>query len=399
MVLVTILNIKGTLLSQEIKKEALTSIMQKFNVKDEEIAREIAELVVREYGVKDIAEERIIDRIAEKHGIPVEEVAKFPKINIKIGTLAPPSTPWFENAVNTVVPFIKWHSRNIINITIYGGGVMGEDTDILRKMALGQLQGCGCTALGVFTAVPEMSVFNLPLLFENYEEVDYILRRKFRKEIEEAFQKRGYVLLSLIDTGFFYLYTKSPFHNFEDLKKLRPVTWFGEVEMTFFREAGITKVTRLNVPEVVISLQSGIIDSSISPPAWWMGTQAFRFSKYFLKAPLFYSPAAIFLSRKYVDEVTRLYPPGTGEKVIELTYKIMKIYEKEWNRAIREFEERCQQAFKEGGMTEIELKDEDKERLKSASMKTWDDLSGKLYSPELLEKIKKELENYRQKRR
>lgn len=380
-------------ISGEIPDDVLETLMKRFNVKDRKLAEEIALFGMKYYGIKNLLEERIIDKIAEKYKVSPAQLEKYGKINIKIATLAPSNTPWIENAMNTIVPFLEWHSRGTLTTTIYAGGVMGEDTDIIRKMALGQLHGCGCTALGVFAAVPEMTVFNLPFLFRNYDEVDYILKN-FRKDIDDAFDRRGYILLSIIDTGFFYLYTKNKINNFDDLKKLKAVTWFGEVEKAFYNETGINFLP-VSVPEIVMSLQTGIIDASISPPLWWMGTQAFQFSKYFVKKPFFYSPAAIFLSKKQIDLINKRYPPGMGEEVTNINSSVMRMYEKEWNRSVRDFEVKCQEAFKKTGIEEVELSEEDMRKLESASRNVWNKLAGKLYRREFLDKILKELEEYR----
>lgn len=393
--IIILLSITTNLLAEEIPDNVINTLMQKFNVKERKIAEEIARYGIKQFGMKNLLEERMIDKIAEKYNLSLKELEKLGKINIKIGTLAPTNTPWIENAMNTIVPFLEWHSRGTLTTTIYAGGVMGEDTDIIRKMALGQLHGCGCTALGVFAAVPEMTVFNLPFLFKNYDEVDYILK-KFRKDIDNAFDRNGYILLSIIDTGFFYLYTKDKVNNFEDLKKLKAVTWFGEVEKTFYNEIGINFLP-VSVPEIVMSLQTGIINASISPPLWWMGTQAFQFSKYYIKKPFFYSPAAIFLSKKQVEAINKRYPPGMGEEVTSINSFIMRLYEKEWNHSVRDFESKCQEAFKNTGIQEIELSDEDMKKLETASRNVWYKLEGKLYTKEFLDKIIKELEEFRKK--
>ncbi len=390
-----ILLITTNVSSDEIQEDVLNALMKKFNVKDRKIAEEIALYGIKYFGMKNILEDRMIDGLAEKYNLTLNDLEKLGKINIKIGTLAPANTPWIENAMNTIVPFVEWHSRGTMTTTIYAGGVMGEDTDIIRKMALGQLHGCGCTALGVFAAVPEMTVFNLPFLFRNYEEVDYILE-KFRKDIDSAFDKRGYILLSMIDTGFFYLYTKERVKNFEDLKKLKAVTWFGEVERTFYNEIGINFLP-VSVPEIVMSLQTGIIDASISPPLWWMGTQAFQFSRYFVKKPFFYSPAAIFLSKKQIEAINKRYPPGMGEEVTNINAYIMRLYEREWNNSVRNFEMKCHEAFKKAGIQEIELSDDDMKKIEEVSKNVWDKLAGKLYSEEFLDKILKGLEEFRKK--
>lgn len=381
------------LFSAEIPEEAINELIKRFNISDRKIAEEIANYSINTYGIKNLTEERIIDKIAQKYNLTIDDLKKMERLNIKIGTLAPANTPWIENAMKTIVPFVEWNSRGTLTTTIYAGGVMGEDTDIIRKMALGQLHGCGCTALGVFSAVPEMTVFNLPFLFNNYDEVDYILK-KFRNHIDQAFEKRGYVLLSLIDTGFFYLYTKNKITNISDLAKLNPVTWFGEVERTFYNKLGMNFIP-ISVPEILMSLQTGVINASISPPLWWMGTQAFQYSKYYVKEPFFYSPAAIFLSKKQLDIMYSKYPKGMGEEVTNITAYIMRVYEREWNRAIREFEVKCQEAFRKAGIQEIELGQEDMNEIKRLSKEIWYSLAGKLYTKEFLDKIIKELEEYR----
>ncbi len=393
LIFIILLIIETNLYSEEIPEDVLNALMKKFNVRDRKIAEEIVLYGIRNFGIKNPLEDRIIDRIAEKYNVTPKDLEKLGKVNIKIGTLAPANTPWIENAMNTIVPFVEWHSRGTLTTTIYAGGVMGEDTDIIRKMALGQLHGCGCTALGVFAAVPEMTVFNLPFLFRNYDEVDFILK-KFRKDIEEAFDKRGYILLSMIDTGFFYLYTKNKVNSFEDLKKLKAVTWFGEVERTFYTEIGINFLP-VSVPEIVMSLQTGIIDASISPPLWWMGTQAFQFSRYFVKKPFFYSPAAIFLSKKQIEAINKRYPPGMGEEVTDINASIMRVYEREWNNSVRDFEMKCQEAFKKTGIQEIELSEDDMKRIEEISRNVWYKLAGKLYSKEFLDKILNELQQFR----
>jgi len=133
---------------------------------------------------------------------------------------------------------------------------MGEDVDILRKMDIGQLEGCGCTALGILTACPEISALLLPGLFKNYDEVEYITE-KFRKQINAYSEKRGYILAALIDTGFFNVYSKNKITCLDDLKKFRILTWIGPVETSLYKELGIN-ATPVAVPEVVAALSTGL---------------------------------------------------------------------------------------------------------------------------------------------
>ncbi len=329
-----------------------------------------------------------IDPLLKKYNI---DLAKVEPNHIKIGTLAPVGTPWINFVYDKLIPYIAKESRGIIKIQLYAGGVMGEDTDILRKMKLGQLQGCGCTALGVFIAAPELSVLTLPMLFNNYDEVDHILS-KFRGDIDSMFEKHGNYLVGLIDTGFFYLFTKNKVSTIEEMKKQKMLTWFGEIETTTLDEIGINPI-KVAVPEIVTSLQTGLINANIGPPTWQMGTQAYIHTKYYITPPFFYSIAAIILDKHQMDKIAEKYPKGLGDEFVQLARRLIMNLEKEWRNEIRDYEARSLKAFENAGMKSVKF--DDIELMQNASERVWKRLANKLYPADLLEKILKELKTYR----
>lgn len=334
-----------------------------------------------------------IDPILKRYNLSPDQVEK---IHIKIGTLAPVGTPWIDFVYDTLIPRLTKESRGVLKIQLYAGGVMGEDTDILRKMKLGQLQGCGCTALGIFAAAPKTSVLTLPLLFNNYEEVDFILD-KFRSEIDRMFEERGFYLMGLIDTGFFYLYMKNMAGSLEEIKKQKMLTWFGDIETTTLNELGINPI-KVSVPEIVTSLQTGLINANIGPPTWQMGTQAYIYTKYYISKPLFYSIAAIILDKEQLDKIIKKYPPGLGEEVVNLTRRLIKGLENEWRAKIRDYETRSLRAFENAGMKRLDLSEDDLQKLEKASESVWYKLANKLYPEELMLNIIKELRAFRSAR-
>ncbi len=336
-----------------------------------------------------IAEE--IDPLLEKYKIALDEIET---IHIKIGTLAPVGTPWINFVYDELIPYIAKESRGVIKIQLYAGGVMGEDTDILRKMKLGQLQGCGCTALGVFIAAPELSVLTLPMLFKDYEEVDHILN-KFRSDIDAMFEKHGNYLVGLIDTGFFYLFTKNKVSTIEEMKKQKMLTWFGEIETATLDELGINPI-KVSVPEIVTSLQTGLINANIGPPTWQMGTQAYIHTNYYINPPFFYSIAAIILDKPQIDRIAAKYPKGLGDDIINLARKLIMKKEKEWRSEIRDYEARSLKAFENAGMKRVDF--EDIQVMEIASMRVWEKLANKLYPAYLLDKITDELKVFRSKK-
>lgn len=315
-------------------------------------------------------------------------------LELKIGTLAPEGTAWLEFPKNNLNPHLKKISNGKVSIKMYVGGVMGEDVDILRKMDMGQLDGCGCTALGVFKAAPEVSILSLPMLFRDYKEADHIMKT-FRKEIDAAFDEKGYLLGGLIDTGFFYLWTKNKVANLEDIKKQKMMTWFGPIETTTFEELGI-RPTPISVPEIVTSLNTGLVDASYGPAPWILGTQAYTNLNYYVKPPLFYSPGAIIFSRKIQDRFRGKYSDVLINNFTELLVYESNSMEREWiDDHLRPYEEKCIKAFEKYGIKAVTLSDEDIKTLETVSKRVWDKLAGKIYSRQLLDKVLKELEDFR----
>ena len=318
---------------------------------------------------------------------------------LTIGTLAPPGTPWINIPEKVLLPRIAKLSQNKVVVKVYGGGVMGEDTDILRKMDIGQLSGCGCTALGILAASPEAAALLLPGLFRNYDEVDYILK-KFRKRIDRSFEDRGYILGALIDTGFFYLFTRNRVSGLADLKKQKLLTWFGEVETTFYQELGID-ATPVAVPETISALSMGLADANMAPAAWMLGIQAYQYQHYFFTPPLVYSPGAILVSVATKEKLRKQF--GVSETMAHnvqemLIYEVSRL-EPRWKKEVRAFEAKSLEAFQvKCGMKAVPFSAEDLKTIEQAAMRVNEKLADKVYSRSLMNDIQKALAAFRAER-
>ena len=102
-----------------------------------------------------------------------------------MATLAPDGSSWFKafNALNTEV---MKKSENKVQFKIYPGGVLGDESDMLRKTKIGQIQGVALSSAGLSSVFNEIDVLQVPFLFQKYEEVDYMCWEKWM-----AFSERG----------------------------------------------------------------------------------------------------------------------------------------------------------------------------------------------------------------
>lgn len=318
------------------------------------------------------------------------------EVVITIGTLAPDGTPYLSVPRTTINPRISKLTNGKIRIKIYGGGVMGEDTDILRKMDIGQLTGCGCTALGVLKAAPDMSVFTLPGLFENYDEVDYVFK-KFRKRIDEAFEEKGYLLAALIDTGFFHIFSKKKIADLDDVRKNKILTWMGQIETTFYKELNINP-TPVAVPEVVSALSTGLADTNLSPAVWMLGMQGYQYANYFIASPFFYSPAAIIVSDSITDKIQKEVGVSDtfAQNFKEFFLSEYNTLEPMWRDKVRTYERKAMEAFqKKCGMKAVPLPAADQQAIEAANLAVREQLAGKAYPRTLMDEVLQTLAEYR----
>src|SRR3954470_4376269 len=113
---------------------------------------------------------------------------------LKIATLAPEGSAW-------MVAFHEWgknveeHTAGKVKVKFFAGGTAGDERDAVRKMRLGQLNGAAVTAIGLGLINSEVRVLELPMLIDNYGELDYV-RTKLDADIRKKFEEKGYVLLA-----------------------------------------------------------------------------------------------------------------------------------------------------------------------------------------------------------
>lgn len=315
---------------------------------------------------------------------------------ITIGTLAPPGTPYITVPEKTINPLINKLTHDKIKIKIYGGGVMGEDTDILRKMDIGQLNGCGCTALGVLGAAKDMSVFTLPGLFNNYDEVDYIFK-KFRKQIDRSFEEKGYILAALIDTGFFHIYSKKKIATIADIRNSKNLTWMGLVQTTLYEKLNINP-TPVAVPEVISAMSTGLTDTSMAPSVWMLGMQGYQYTKYVFDMPILYSPAAIIVHKSIKDKIQKeLGAPDTlANSFKEFFISEFNVIEPMWRKRVREYESKAMEAFqKKIGIKAMPVSQADRKAIEEAGIAVREELADKAYPRKLMVDVLTALEGYR----
>ncbi len=224
---------------------------------------------------------------------------------IKMATLAPEGSSWMQtlNLLNTMV---MKKTENKVQFRIYPGGVLGDEMDMLRKMKIGQIQGAVLTTGGLSVLFKEIDVLQIPFLFQKYEEVDSVLK-KMDSFFRKGFEDNGYVLLGWSEAGFIYLMSNLPIFSVTDLKKGKVWVWEeSPMSKAIFDEAGV-KAIPLTVPDVLVGLQTGLVNVVYAPPTGAISLQWFTKVKYLTDVPLVYLAGAIVVRKDTFKQIPQAY--------------------------------------------------------------------------------------------
>ena len=207
-------------------------------------------------------------------------------LRIKIATLAPEGSSWIK-AFYAIDAEVRTKTDKQVGFKFYPGGVLGDEKDMLRKMHIGQIHGAALTSAGLSAIFSEMDVFQIPFLFESHHEVDYVTQEMtavFKKGLAE----NGYILLGWSEGGFVRLMSTTPVATLDDLRKVKVWTW-EDAPMTkaIFDQANVSAIP-LSVPDVLVGLQTGLVDVVYAPPSGAISLQWFTKTKYMTEVKLIY---------------------------------------------------------------------------------------------------------------
>ena len=304
---------------------------------------------------------------------------------IKIATLAPEGSAWIQTLNELNAEVIK-KTDNGVKFKIYAGGVLGDEKDMVRKMHIGQIQGAVLTSAGLSGIFSEMDVFQIPFLFENYEEVDYVVGKMdafFRK----GFDDKGYKLLAWSEGGFVYLMSTIPASTMEELKKAKVWTWEdAPMASVIFAEAGISAIP-LSVPDVMVGLQTGLVDVVYAPPTGAISMQWFTKIKYITDVPLIYLIGAVIVKKDVFEKLSAAHRQVITESFTRQMDQLKLEIRKQNQEAVKVMEKH--------GVKILQPSKEQIEEFKKVSNNAMQQMEGKSFSKKIRDEVTAQLETYR----
>jgi TRAP-type C4-dicarboxylate transport system substrate-binding protein len=231
--------------------------------------------------------------------------AKRHKYLFKVASLAPDGSVWAKR-FRDFTKEVTEKTGGEIGFKIYAGGVMGDARAMYRKMRIGQLNGGGFTMTGIGEVVPDFRVLGVPFLFNSYDEVDYVKERLLPR-LGKEFDKKGLVLLAVSEVGFIYTMSTTPITTLAELKKSKAWAPEGDpVSMVLLETVGVTPIP-LSIPDVLTSLQTGLINTAFNSFYGSIVLQWFTRISYITDIPFAYAYGAFILDKKTFSKLPPQY--------------------------------------------------------------------------------------------
>lgn len=221
---------------------------------------------------------------------------------LKIATISPDGSDWmirFRKAGKEVAE----KTANRVRFKFYPGGVMGDDKAVLRKIRIGQLHGGAVTSGSLARYYTDNQVYNIPMKFESFDEIDYI-RERMDPIIIQGLENGGFATFGLAEGGFAYLMSDSPIINIDDLRKQK--IWIPEnddMSLATVKAFGVTPIP-LSIAEVRAALQTGIVNTVAVSPIGAIALQWHTQIRYLTNTPLIYIYAVLAVSQKAFRKIS-----------------------------------------------------------------------------------------------
>jgi TRAP-type C4-dicarboxylate transport system substrate-binding protein len=308
---------------------------------------------------------------------------------LKIATLAPEGSVWLQTFEDLNAE-LKKKTNNEVQLKIYPGGVLGDETDMVRKMYIGQIQGAALTSAGLSGIFGEMDVFQIPFFFKTYDEIDFVLG-KMDAFFKKGFDDKGYILAAWSEGGFVRLMSTVPIASLDDLRKAKVWTWAdAPMAKAIFDEAGVSAIP-LSLPDVLVGLQTGLVDVVYAPPSGAIALQWFTKIKYMTDVPLIYLIGGILLKKNAFEKLS----PADQQVFLELCPKYMD----RLKLAIRKENEEAIQVLVKHGVKIIRPSADQIEGFKQVAQKAMNRQTGKSFSEKVRDEVIAYLQEYRNQKK
>jgi len=231
-----------------------------------------------------------------------------------------------------------------IKVIHHHSGALGGEREVAQQIQLGTVDFGPITTAPLSTLVPEMSVFQLPYIFRDYQHVYAALDGSdfIRNYYEPVLDKKGLKLVGFYATGYRGIYGHFPINSVADVKGKKIRVQEDKILVATFKALGMIS-TPIAFPEVATALQTKVIDAAEGGINTFYHNKFYDIAKYVADVRHTHQCVALVISKASWAK----QDPATQKAIMEAAK-----YSEQWNRKfILEEDKDIQAQVKAKGVT------------------------------------------------
>ncbi len=229
----------------------------------------------------------------------VPSVAAADPIVLKLATVAPEGSPWAQGLADFKKAVEEAHPGKI-KVKPFLGGTLGDEIESVQSTKRGQVQAFGGSTGAIAALVPEVNVLELPYLFNNYAECDYIIDSVAGPMLKKALEDRGLVVGFWSENGFRNFGGKFAVNSLADLKGRKMRSQESPIHLEMYRAFGASPVP-IPTTEALTSLQTGVVDGYDQAPIFTFAASWHTASTNYSISEHIYQAGVIVYNKAFYD--------------------------------------------------------------------------------------------------
>jgi C4-dicarboxylate-binding protein DctP len=269
-----------------------------------------------------------------------------------------------------------------VKVDVYPNSALYKDKEEVEALQLGAVQMLA-PSLAKFgpLGVKEFEVFDLPYLFDNYDELHRVTQGPVGKQLLDKLEAKGIKGLAYWDNGFKVMSSNKPIRMPTDYKGQKMRIQSSKVLEAQMRSLGVLPQV-MAFSEVYQALQTGVVDGTENPPSNLYTQKMHEVQKYVSVSDHGYLGYAVITNKKFWDGL-----PADIRGKLEQAMKEATAYA---NKIAREENDQSLEAVKKSGKSQVVVPSaQEKMALKKALVKTHEEMGGRV-GKDLIQSIYKE---------
>ena len=223
-------------------------------------------------------------------------------ITVRIATQHPDDYP-SSQAMMKLAEDLEERSGGVLQCDVYTTEAWGGERDIVDQAGTGTVEIIYCPPTAA-TMNPKINVFDLPFLFENYEQVEKVVsNEELMNEILGEFVDYGIRPMAAYENGLRVISSNKKIESLADLKGMKMRVPQAPISIAIFNALG-ANATPVAFNELYSALQQGVVDGQENGYPTFTSNRYYEVQKYIAESYHMWSINELFVSDVFWQKLT-----------------------------------------------------------------------------------------------